>query len=63
MSQQGKLMNKLLEALGQEERTIISLRRAMRNHCSGIDVDKMLADLERNREIVRINDSYRKTSA
>lgn len=63
MSPQGKLMNKLLEALGQEERTAISLRRAMRNHCSGMDVDKMLGDLERNREIVRTNDSYRRTNA
>lgn len=62
MSPQGKLMNKLLEALGQEERTIISLRRAMRNHCSGQDVDKMLTDLERNREIVRVNDSFRRTN-
>ena len=63
MSPQGKLMNKLLEALGQEERSIISLRRSMRNHCSGTDVDKMLADLERNREIVRTDDSYRRTNA
>ena len=63
MSPAGKLMNKLLETLGQEERTVISLRRAMRNHCSGQDVDRMLADLERNREITRTNDSYRRTNA
>jgi hypothetical protein len=63
MSPQGKLMNKLLEALGQEERSAISLRRAMRNHCGGQEVDKMLADLERNREIVRINESFRRTNA
>lgn len=62
MSPSGKLMAKLLEALGTEERTVISLRRAMRNHCSGRDVDAMLSDLERNREIVRVNESYRRTN-
>lgn len=52
MSPVGRLLNKLLEAIGQEERTVISLRRSMRNHCSGKDVDAMLADLQRNGDVV-----------
>jgi hypothetical protein len=63
MSVQGKLMNKLLEALGQEERSAISLRRAMRNHCGGQEVDRMLSDLERNREVMKVNESYRRVNA
>jgi Protein of unknown function (DUF3987) len=61
MSPAGKLMAKLLDTIGTEERTIISIRRSMRNHCSGRDVDAMLMDLERNKEVVRTNESYRRT--
>lgn len=60
MSPQGKLMDKLINALGAEERSSIQLRRAMRNHCGGQDVDKMLMDLERNKEVVRDGDNYRR---
>lgn len=52
MSASGKLMSKLLDAIGGEWRTAIDLRRAMRNHCGGQDVDRMLTDLERNKEII-----------
>ena len=52
MSASGKLMSKFFDALGGEWRTPIDLRRAMRNHCSGAEVDRMIRELEVNKEIV-----------
>lgn len=63
MSAQGKAMGKLLEALGNESRSAIELRRAMRNHCGGADVDRMLVDLVRNQEVLLEGNQYRRINA
>lgn len=63
MSPQGRLMGKLVEALGNESRSAIELRRAMRNHCGGADVDRMLVDLVRNQEVLLEGNQYRRINA
>lgn len=62
MSQAGKLSNKLLDALGAEPKSEIALRRAMRNHCGGQDVKRMLQDLLESKEVILAEGLYRRVS-
>jgi hypothetical protein len=62
MTPEGKKINKLLEAIGALELDGASIRRTMRNHCSASDVDRMLADLTRDGELVYDGKKYRRSS-
>lgn len=62
MSAHGKMVSKLLDALGTEERSGVQLRRALRNHCGGTDVDRMLGDLVRDKEIILSDGMYRRVN-
>lgn len=45
MSPQGKLLGKVLEAVGDGSVSQMLIRRAMRNYCSSMDADKLLQSL------------------
>ena len=60
MTQEGRKINKLLDAIGRLELTGTDIRRVMRNHCSAGDVDRMLADLVRDRELTYQDGKYRR---
>lgn len=53
MTPQGKLLAKVLEAIGTEGRSAISVRRAMRNFCSAQDVDRLVESLVQSRDVLR----------
>jgi hypothetical protein len=62
MTLEGKKVNKLFEALGGMRMSGSELRRAMRNYCSSSDVDRMLGDLVRDREITLDDGFYRRSN-
>lgn len=55
MSPQGKLINKVLEAIGDDSVSDVQVRRAMRNYCSASDTDKMIASLISSRDVAVID--------
>lgn len=52
MSPQGKLLGKVLEALGTGMASQMQVRRAMRNYCASRDVDNLLQSLVESGDIV-----------
>lgn len=60
MTPEGRKINKLLDAIGKLELAGTDIRRVMRNSCSAGDVDRMLADLVRDRELVFQDGKYRR---
>lgn len=62
MTLEGKKVNKLFEALGGLRMSGSELRRAMRNYCSSADVDRMLTDLVRDKELKLDDGNYSRTS-
>jgi hypothetical protein len=63
MTPEGRKINKLLDAIGRLELTGTDVRRVMRNHCSAGDVDRMLGDLVRDRELIYNEGKYRRKNA
>lgn len=60
MSPEGKKINKVLETIGNIEMTGIELHRAMRNYCGAGEVDRMLGDLTRDKELILEEGKYRR---
>lgn len=57
---QGRMLSQLLAAIGEDEVSDIQLRRAMRNHCSAQDVDKLITSLLASKDVVQINGKFRR---
>lgn len=62
MTPEGKKINKLLEMIGNLEVSSIEIHRAMRNFCSASEVDRMLGDLARDKELLYDGTKYRRAS-
>lgn len=62
MSATGKLLNKVLETIGQEELSEIQVKRAMRNYCGSKEVQSMLQSLVESADIKKTDDGYRRTT-
>ena len=52
MSQQGKLIAKVLETIGDDVMSIVQIRRAMRNHCGSQDTDKIVQGLVASGDLI-----------
>ena len=52
LSVDGKQVSKIMEAIGNMAMSGTDIRRAMRNFLSGASVDRILADLTRDRELI-----------
>lgn len=59
---EGKKVNKLFETIGGLNLTASQIRRAMRNYCSSLDVDRMLGDLVRDKELILEDGNYRRAN-
>jgi energy-coupling factor transporter ATP-binding protein EcfA2 len=53
MSPQGKLLAKVLEAVGTDAVTDTQVRRAMRNHCTAQDADRLIESLLKSGDLRR----------
>lgn len=62
MSAQGKMLAKVLEVIGQDHMSDVQVRRAMRNHMGATDVDKVLNDLIKSKEVVIDEGRYRRVN-
>lgn len=62
MTVEGKKVNKLFETIGGLSLSASQIRRAMRNYCSSLDVDRMLGDLVRDKELALEDGNYRRTN-
>lgn len=60
MSPEGKKINKLLEQIGNLTMTSIEIHRAMRNYVGASEVDRMLGDLARDKELIYEEGKYRR---
>ena len=60
MSPQGKMLNKVMEAIGDDYVSDVQIKRAMRNYCSSQDVDKMLQSLLGSRDILFVDGKFRR---
>lgn len=60
MSPEGKKVTKLMEAIGNLSMSSMEIRRAMRNYMGSSDVDRVLGDLVRDKELVFEEGLYRK---
>lgn len=62
MTPQGRLIARVLEAIGGEAVSDVAIKRAMRNYCGGQDVDKILMGLLQAKDVVIIDGKYRRAS-
>lgn len=62
MTPQGRLLNRVLETIGQETLSIVQIRRAMRNYAGAEDVDRMLRNLLSSKELVCQEGNYRRAN-
>lgn len=60
MSSQGKLLMKVLETIGEDELSEVSIKRAMRNYCSSNDVTMCLNSLQQSGDVRREGDMWRR---
>jgi hypothetical protein len=60
MSPEGKKASRIMETIGNMALSGTEIRRAMRNYCGSQDVDRMLGDLVRDRELILEETLYRK---
>lgn len=60
LSQEGKKVSKLFEILGSSAMSGTAIRRAFRNYLGSADVDRMLVDLVRDRELILDDGVYRR---
>lgn len=60
MSPEGKKINKVLETIGNLTMTGTEIHRAMRNYCGAGEVDRMLGDLTRDKELTLEDGKYRR---
>ena len=60
MSLEGKKVSKIMEAIGNLALSATEIRRAMRNYLGSQDVDRCLADLTRDRELILDEGLYRR---
>jgi hypothetical protein len=60
MSPEGKKVTKILEVIGNMAMSSMEIRRAMRNYLGSSDVDRVLGDLVRDREIIFEDSLYRR---
>jgi Protein of unknown function (DUF3987) len=63
MSPEGKKVTKLMEAIGNLALSATEIRRAMRNYMGSADVDRMLGDLVRDKELICEDTLYRRPMA
>lgn len=64
MSPEGKKVNKVMEAISNATMSATEIRRAMRNYMGSTDVDRVLGDLVRDRELIYTDDKlYRRPLA
>jgi hypothetical protein len=63
MSPEGKKVNKIMEVMGNMALSATEIRRAMRNYMGSADVDRVLGDLVRDRELVMEDTLFRKPMA
>jgi hypothetical protein len=60
LSPEGKKINKVMEMIGNMALSAMEIRRSMRNYCGSQDVDRMLGDLVRDRELILEEGLYRR---
>jgi hypothetical protein len=63
MSPQGKLLNKVLEVVGQDEMSEMQLKRAMRNYCGSREVANLISSLVESADLVKEGEHFRRTGA
>jgi len=63
LSPEGKKVTKLLETIGNLSMSSMEIRRAMRNYMGSQDVDRVLGDLVRDRELIFEENLYRRPMA
>lgn len=63
LSPEGKKVTKVMEAIGNLALSGTEIRRAMRNYMGSADVDRMLGDLVRDKELVFEDNLFRKPMA
>lgn len=60
LSPEGKKVNKIMEMIGNMAMSSTEIRRAMRNYMGSADVDRVLGDLVRDRELILEETLYRR---
>lgn len=60
MSPEGKKVSKIFEVIGNLAMSSTEIRRAMRNYMGSSDVDRVLGDLVRDRELIFDDKLYRR---
>jgi hypothetical protein len=63
LSPEGKKVTKIMEVLGNMSLSATEIRRAMRNYMGSADVDRVLGDLVRDKEIILDENLYRRPMA
>lgn len=60
LSPEGKKVTRLMETIGNMAMSSMEIRRAMRNYMGSADVDRVLGDLVRDRELIFEDNLYRR---
>jgi Protein of unknown function (DUF3987) len=63
LSPEGKKVTKIMEVIGNMALSSTEIRRAMRNYMGSADVDRVLGDLVRDRELIVDENLYRRPMA